>query len=131
MSGLLTSSFLSDDMQLTGPIPAELYCLTALLHLSLGYNGLTGTFSTQYGDLTALKYLYLHHNELEGTVPTELGDLTDLRQTYLHTNKLIGTIPTELGRLTKLIRIDISCKCSFRLLGDVQELLGFSQASIH
>ncbi|KAF4365656.1 hypothetical protein F8388_007489 [Cannabis sativa] len=89
-------------MDVIGEIPEELWSLTFLSYLSLGYNFLTGSLSPSIGNLTNLQYLDLSMNALSGEVPKELGLLSQLSSLYILSNNFSGPLPPELGNLTKL-----------------------------
>ncbi|XP_060967123.1 probable LRR receptor-like serine/threonine-protein kinase At1g56140 isoform X2 [Cannabis sativa] len=89
-------------MDVIGEIPEELWTLTFLSYLSLGYNFLTGSLSPSIGNLTNLQYLDLSMNALSGEVPKELGLLSQLSSLYILSNNFSGPLPPELGNLTKL-----------------------------
>ena len=63
--------------ELSGPIP-DLSGLTALKHLSLSENLLTGEIPASLGNLTNLSTLYLRDNELSGAIP----DLSRISQLF-------------------------------------------------
>ena len=87
---------------LRGPIPAELYRLSALENLELPWNELTGKIPPELGLLTNLNLLWLASNELTGKIPPELGLLANLNILWLGGNGLTGVIPSEFGQLTSL-----------------------------
>ena len=68
------SVMLLNNMNLTGPIPMELYQLTGLVHLQLANNSLAGTISPKIADLSNLTVLRLQGNRLSGSLPLELGN---------------------------------------------------------
>ncbi|KAF4365654.1 hypothetical protein F8388_007487 [Cannabis sativa] len=89
-------------MDVGGQIPEELWTLTYLSYLNLGYNFLTGSLSPSIGNLTNLQYLGLSMIALSGEVPKELGLLSQLSSLYFLSNNFSGPLPPELGNLTKL-----------------------------
>ena len=66
------------DNELTGAIPYELYLLTTLHELDLGYNYFSGKIPNVIGALTGLTSLFIYHNQFTGRLPAGLGDLTGL-----------------------------------------------------
>ncbi|KAM0872976.1 hypothetical protein ACQ4PT_038415 [Festuca glaucescens] len=91
-----------------GPIPEELWNLTALTNLDLGQNYLTGPLSSLIGELTAMQYMSLGINALSGPVPKELGNLTNLVSLSISSNNFFsGSLPSELGNLAKLEQLYI------------------------
>jgi hypothetical protein len=91
--------------QLTGEIPEELWSLTNLTILYLGYNQLTGSIPSEIGNLTNLTYLILGGNQLTGSIPSEIGNLTNLEWLFLQSNQLTGEIPPEIWTLTNLTNL--------------------------
>ncbi|KAL0407099.1 UNVERIFIED_CONTAM: putative LRR receptor-like serine/threonine-protein kinase [Sesamum latifolium] len=92
-------------LNVTGPIPDELWNLTYMDYLDLSRNYLTGSIPASIGSLNRMQYLYLDENALSGEVPRELGLLTDLRSLRFATNNLSGPLPAELGNLSRLVEL--------------------------
>ncbi|CAB9498764.1 Leucine Rich Repeat [Seminavis robusta] len=105
--GLLQHLWL-DQNNLEGSIPEELYLLTKLETLSMGWNQLGGTISSHIGQLRALEGLTLSQLLLTGTLPTEVGMLSNLRFFSLHANQLQGDLPTQIWQLTNLVDLILS-----------------------
>ena len=93
---------------LSGPIPPELWSLTALTHLDLENwrSLLTGSIPPEVGNLKDLTYLNLINNWLTGPIPVELSSLS-LERLRLRGNRLTGPIPTELGNLASLTELGL------------------------
>ncbi|CAB9510722.1 Leucine Rich Repeat [Seminavis robusta] len=91
-----------DTNDLGNSLPTELYLLTSLQTLSVGWNQLKGTLSSYVGQLTALKGLVMGDQHLSGTIPTQLGLLSNLNILTLASNKFQASIPSEIWQLTKL-----------------------------
>ncbi|CAB9523884.1 Leucine Rich Repeat [Seminavis robusta] len=91
-----------DQNNLVGSVPAELYMLTSLKTLSIGFDRLVGTISTHVGALTALEGLAFNLIYNAGAIPTEIGLLTNLRGIGLTDNNHQGILPSELWQLTNL-----------------------------
>jgi hypothetical protein len=85
---------LLNNMNLTGPIPMELYQLTGLVHLQLANNSLAGTISPKIADLNNLTVLRLQGNRLSGSLPLELGQLMDLGSLQASNNLFSGLLPS-------------------------------------
>ncbi|KAM7470663.1 hypothetical protein LguiA_008846 [Lonicera macranthoides] len=84
---------------LRGTLPKNLDKLTALNHLLLGGNNLTGTIP-EMGSLKSLETLHLEGNQFEGPVPKSLNQLPRLRELNLENNRLIGELPKTLSDKT-------------------------------
>lgn len=61
---------------LSGSLPADLWRIPTLQHLSLGGNYFDGSIPPEYGSFPSLKYLGVNGNSLTGPIPSELGNLT-------------------------------------------------------
>ncbi|PON38538.1 LRR domain containing protein [Parasponia andersonii] len=94
-------------LDVTGPIPEELWTLTFLYALNLAQNYLTGSVSPSIGNLTHMQYLSLGINALSGKIPREVGQLTELIALSFGANNFSGTLPSELGNLTQLQQLYI------------------------
>lgn len=90
------------DNNLEGEIPFELYLLTSLKKLDLGYNFFSGRLDNAIGSMSSLESLHLYHNQFTGRIPAAFGDLTNLQELNLAENNFGGTIPAELNDLTNL-----------------------------
>jgi len=80
-------------------VPAEIGQLTSLTSLNLGKNQLTRV-PAEIGQLTSLVRLNVMHNQLT-RVPAEIGQLTSLRELDLGGNQL-ASLPAEIGQLASL-----------------------------
>ncbi|KAH0648407.1 hypothetical protein KY285_033655 [Solanum tuberosum] len=107
----LQGLFLSKN-QLAGQIPSGLNQCTQLIYLSLSYNQLTGSLPRDMWNLTKLRELYLGWNNitgngLSGTLPSNIGHtLPNLVGLYFGNNQFTGLIPTSIVNSTKLIQLD-------------------------
>ena len=101
-SGRVVRLHLSNDNDLSGPIPPELGNLANLTSLELSENELTGSIPPELGNLTSLESMSLFGNNLTGSIPPELGNLTSLERLDLFDNNLTGPIPPELSNLKSL-----------------------------
>jgi Leucine Rich repeat len=75
-------------------LPWELFLLTSLTHIDLGWNGLKGTIPTRIGLLTKLEYLDLSSNQLTAPLPTTMPSTIQL---ILSFNALTGANPSSWG----------------------------------
>ncbi|KAK4421831.1 putative LRR receptor-like serine/threonine-protein kinase [Sesamum alatum] len=93
------------ELDVTGPIPDELWNLTYMDDLNFGRNYLTGPIPASIGILNRMQYLSFGENALSGEVPGELGLLTDLRSLSFNRNNFSGPLPAELGNLSRLAQL--------------------------
>lgn len=77
-------------------LPAELWRLTSLTELNLGFNQLK-------------------------ELPIEVGHLVNLRDLFLHNNE-ISRIPSQIGRLVHLKILDLTCNKLVNLPGELLKL---------
>ncbi|KAL8554506.1 hypothetical protein ACS0TY_002621 [Phlomoides rotata] len=82
---------------LSGNLAASVSKLTALKHLWLGDNKLSGTIP-DLSALRSLETLHLENNQFEGSVPSSIGELPNLKEVYLQNNKLNISIPEPLTK---------------------------------
>jgi len=108
------------DKALKGNIPEEIGCLTALTHLDLSSNQLTGQIPSTL-KCPALRELNLAHNSLTGPVPESVFSLADLEEVKLDRNKLSGPLSSAVGKLGSLKVLSLF---SNNLYGYVPEQLG-------
>ena len=94
--------------KLEGPLPSEIWGLSALRELELGYNRLSGEIPAEIGDLSNLEIIYMSGNELTGAIPPEIGNLSSLRELDLENNQLTGEIPPQIGLLPNLEDLNLS-----------------------
>jgi Leucine-rich repeat (LRR) protein len=87
---------------LEGTVPVDLYLLTTLKKLDLGYNFLSGRLNNIIGAMTSLESLHLYHNQFTGRIPAAIGDLINLQELNLAENAFDGTIPPQLNDLVNL-----------------------------
>ncbi|CAB9498138.1 Leucine Rich Repeat [Seminavis robusta] len=98
-----------DQNKLAGSLPTEIYLLSTLKTLSLGYNQeIRGTISSHIGQLRSLEGLHMTMLQDAGQIPSEVGLLTALRHIGLKENNHQGHIPTELWLLTNLEQLFMS-----------------------
>ncbi len=110
-----------DRVGLAGPLPPGIGELTALQRLTLRRTGLGGPIPAELGQLVNLQVLHMADNDLTGPIPKELGNLNDLVYLALWNNELTGSIPAELGSLTELETLGIDRN---RLTGSIPGELG-------
>ena len=85
-------------------IPEEVFTMTNLVRLDLGWNHLE-EISPRIGELAKLEELWLNRNPLK-TLPVELESCVKLKILYLRDTNL-RKIPNEIGRLRHLMEIDL------------------------
>ncbi|KAL0662985.1 hypothetical protein Bca4012_099822 [Brassica carinata] len=94
-------------MNVTGPIPQELWSLVYISNLNLNQNFLSGSLSPGIGNLTRMQWMTFGANALSGPLPKEIGLLTDLRSLAIDMNNFSGSLPPEIGNCTRLVKIYI------------------------
>jgi len=102
--------FLSlQDNELEGTLPKDIHTYSALTHLDLSGNALTGHRPDErLANMKNLTYLFLGGtNFTEGPFPTVLTILTDLRELSLKQSNLNGTLPEAIARLSNLLLLDL------------------------
>ena len=86
-----------------GPIPSELFHLTALKTLDLSDNKFTGPLPTELAALKNLSTIDVSDNELTGPIPVEFGDMIQLVHLDVHGNEgMSGGIPPSMENLINL-----------------------------
>ncbi|GKF49413.1 leucine-rich repeat-containing protein, partial [Tanacetum coccineum] len=85
-----------------GSIPSQLFQLTNLRYLAMGYNNLEGRLGPELGSFRKLTTLRLDGNRFQGPIPAQLFELESLQVLDLRYNKLGGGISPEIGKLRNL-----------------------------
>ncbi|KAM4080573.1 hypothetical protein ACJW30_11G027600 [Castanea mollissima] len=107
LSSSLTSLRLS-FCQLKGKFPDNIFHLSNLQILRVGYNyNLTGSLPT-YNWSTPLKSLLLSGTEFPIDLPNLISNLKSLKELYLRGCNFIGSYPTFLPNLTQITSLDLS-----------------------
>ncbi|WP_321371256.1 T9SS type A sorting domain-containing protein [uncultured Draconibacterium sp.] len=107
---------------LTGPIPIELWNLSNLEYLSLGWgNQLNGTIPYEIQNLSKLKYLDLSSNQLSGQIPIELYNIISLEFLNLDNNQITDTISVEISNLVNLNILNLGRN---QIAGDIPKVVG-------
>lgn len=106
---------------LQGPIlPDTLSRLTAIQHLNLRMNNLSGPFPADFSNLRNLTALYLQWNNFAGPLPEDWSvwkNLTVLDLSYNHFN---GSIPSSMSNLTYLRYLNLADNS---LSGEIPDLI--------
>ncbi|KAK9664579.1 hypothetical protein RND81_14G053100 [Saponaria officinalis] len=89
---------LSDEPNVTGPIPQSYSKLSNLQKLELNSNSLSGPIPSFLGQLKKLQELDLSNNRFTGQIPASIGSLTGLNQFNVSFNQLCGAIPSGLKK---------------------------------
>ncbi|CAI9095374.1 OLC1v1031313C1 [Oldenlandia corymbosa var. corymbosa] len=87
---------------LSGPLPQDIYKLSALQELSIPGNKLNGSLSNEIVNLKNLTIFAPYGNELAGIIPPDIRQLSNLKILQLHVNKFRGGLPPSLANCTKL-----------------------------
>jgi hypothetical protein len=104
----VTTTTTTEDNQLKGSLPSELFFLAQLTGLTLSGGDLDGTLAPMLYQLTNLVDLNLSFNLLSGSIPSELGSsLTNLDTLALQGNQFTGSIPLEFSRLESATNIQL------------------------
>ena len=94
---------------LNGSLPADISKIGGLGYLRLSDNtDLTGPIPDTIGQLRYLRWLHLHDTSITGPFPSTLTQLADLEQLFVRSDEFMGSIPAGLTGLKKLKHIDIS-----------------------
>lgn len=90
---------------LNGTLPRNIFNLSRLRSLYLGFNHFDGVIPHEIGLLKSLEHLDLSVNCFTGFIPSSVGNLTKLELLYLSVNKLYGPIPPSFGYLKSLVHL--------------------------
>lgn len=92
-----------------GEIPLHIGKLTALRHLDLSGNGLTGSIPPSVNHLFNLEYLYLGNNDFDSQDFPYLADLEKLQELSLRACAIEDAIPHWMGEwISNLVLLDLS-----------------------
>nr|GMC51630.1 probable LRR receptor-like serine/threonine-protein kinase At1g56140 isoform X2 [Ipomoea batatas] len=89
-------------LDVTGPIPDELWNLTSINDLSLGINALSGELPKELGFLTEIISFAIGGNNFSGPLPSGLGNWKRLTQIYMDASGVSGAIPPTFANLLNL-----------------------------
>lgn len=81
-----------DKWKFSGPLVSQLFTLTTLKYLYLGYNDFSGTMPKDISFMRNLHTLELQSNKFVGTLFPEIFELPNLRVLRLNNNKFKGTL---------------------------------------
>lgn len=109
--------------QIYGNLPSPmLHNLSALTHLDVSENALTGPIPEAIGYLSSLEHLFLAFNAFsEGVIPDFITFLPQLRELSLKATQRSGTIPSTLSSLSNLVLLDLDDN---KLTGNIPGALG-------
>ncbi|MEP0262663.1 hypothetical protein, partial [Dokdonia sp.] len=133
-AGRVWSINITNDLNVSGPLPPEISQLTQMVFFSLDRSDVTGTLPTSIGsmtnltvlninrpfaggmtgpipasfaNLTNLTWLSLSGHSLTGPIPSYIGNFSNLETFRLGFNELSGTIPASIGNLSNLEFLDL------------------------
>ncbi len=93
---------------LNGSLPSEISKIGGLGYLRLSDNtNLTGPIPDSIGQLRYLRWIHLINTSILGPLPSTLSQLENLEQLFVRSDELTGTIPAGLTNLKKLKDIEI------------------------
>ncbi len=121
-----------DYNDLSGTLPSELWNMTGLTKLDLGYqcasypaHGYTGTIPAALASMANLTYLDLSYNQFTGTIPN-LGSMSGLRTLFLggnpYSSQPFPSWVTSMTGLTQLGLDNANLTGSFPALGGMTSL---------
>ncbi|CAH2061021.1 unnamed protein product, partial [Thlaspi arvense] len=108
-------------MDVTGPIPDELWTLVYITRFTFGANALSGPVPKEIGLLTDLRSLALDINSFSGSLPSEIGKCNRLQKIYIASSGLTGQIPPSFANLVDLEEAWIN---DIQLTGQIPEFIG-------
>ncbi|KAL7553700.1 hypothetical protein ACHAWF_017020 [Thalassiosira exigua] len=85
-----------------GTIPSELYDISTIESLAIGFNGFSGSISPDIAKLKNLKEFWAGNNDITGSIPTEFSQVPQLVELVLSGNRMSGEIPNELENIDAL-----------------------------
>ncbi|KAF0925389.1 hypothetical protein E2562_016641 [Oryza meyeriana var. granulata] len=107
-NGRVTSLRLS-SVGLQGTLSSSIGQLSQLVYLDLSFNiNLGGPLPAEIGNLVQLTTLILAGCSFNGKIPTEIGNLRQLWFLALNSNKFTGGIPSSIGVLANLFWLDLA-----------------------
>ncbi len=119
LNGSLTKEFtylpyleilnLSQNPNLSGTIPTDLFYLTHMKEIDFEGSGFQGNIPTVISNMSGLEKLNLKSNQLTGFIPPGTYSLSKLTLLDLSDNQLEGFIVTSsIGNLGSLVNLDLS-----------------------
>ena len=99
---------LSDNTDLTGPIPDTIGQLRYLRWLHLHDTSITGPFPSTLSQLEDLEQLFVRSDDLTGTIPAGLTGFKKLKDIEISGGSLTGTIPSGFGNMSQLRQLSLS-----------------------
>ncbi|KAK3238294.1 hypothetical protein CYMTET_51680 [Cymbomonas tetramitiformis] len=102
-------AFAAQQNRLIGPLPFDSLAPranpSALLHLNLGNNSLTGVLPSSLCASSLVTVLLVNNNLLRGSIPSCFGSLRRLRLLALNHNRLSGPVPSQLCGMRNLSQL--------------------------
>eukprot|EP00934_Nitzschia_sp_Nitz4_P005506 Nitzschia sp. Nitz4//scaffold432_size7799//4094//5442//NITZ4_009147-RA/size7799-snap-gene-0.1-mRNA-1//1//CDS//3329551817//5496//frame0 len=97
------------NMSLSGSIPEETGCLSALTSLSLDDNSLSGTIPASTSRLTSLVHFSVSNNLLTGPLPIgwDSNSFRNIVELTIGNNQLNGSVPSAIFSLPKVTVLEL------------------------
>uniref|UniRef100_A0A2N9INQ8 non-specific serine/threonine protein kinase n=1 Tax=Fagus sylvatica TaxID=28930 RepID=A0A2N9INQ8_FAGSY len=108
-SDCVSFTWLLQNNEITGPIPAELGKLSKLHTLDLSNNFFKGEIPPSLGHLRGLQYMRLNNNSLTGAFPLSLANMTQLAFLDLSYNNLSGPVPRFAAKTFNIVGNPLIC----------------------
>ncbi|CAN8314924.1 unnamed protein product [Cochlearia groenlandica] len=114
---------LSNNNNISGSLPSDLWSLNTLKNLNLSYNNISCSLSSNVGNFGQLESLDMSHNSFYGEIPEAVDSLVSLRVLNLDHNEFEMFVPRGLLGCVSLVSVDLS---SNKLQGSLPD--GFGSA---
>ncbi|WVZ88009.1 hypothetical protein U9M48_034571 [Paspalum notatum var. saurae] len=107
----------------SGTIPSSINSLKSLKKLGLGASGFSGTLPSSIGELKSLEFLEVSGLQLVGSMPLWISHLTSLTVLRFFYCGLSGPLPSWIGNLKGLTKLELySCNFSGKIPPQISNL---------